>query len=96
MQFRGPSLRSFANFHVEIERFCGSLSAEKYCVWIIMYDDKSSGFKMFFKTSLLAYRPHFFVQIPNPHDLSNRNNIFIHVRSELHVLQDLVQIVTGY
>ena len=58
MQSSGPILRSFANFYIEIRHFCCSLSAAKACIWNTRPDSKTSAFKMFFKTSQLAYGPH--------------------------------------
>ena len=32
IQSNGPTLRSLANFHIELEQFCGSLTAAKACI----------------------------------------------------------------
>ena len=40
MQFSGPTLRSLANFNMELERFWCSLSVAKACMWNIRPDNK--------------------------------------------------------
>ena len=61
MQFSGPTLRPLAGFYIKLEQFRCSLWAAKVCIWNIRPDNKSSAFKVIFKTSQLAYGPQLFL-----------------------------------
>ena len=67
MQLSCPTLRSLANFYIELEQFCCSLSAVKVCIWNIRPGNISPGFKCFSKLHSWPTVPHLVVCVD--HDL---------------------------
>ena len=88
-QFSSPTLRSLANFHVELEQICCSLSAAKACMWNIRRENKLHVTEKFVFPHHKCHEPQNVYRLENSISFNFCGNIsiFEHVSAELQRLQ---------